>query len=184
MGNRGSQLLPQSERKVAHHLSAAKNAERHVVAQRKFAKEQDPKGKMWEKDEDLFTQMHKLADSITDRPELNATPPGAVNKNAKRKLAGQKIPGEMNKLPAYGVSEPDLRSLLFAAVHETKPGEVPNAAKLAAQFELKEDQVEKLLFYICPSMPIANSNLAQEVSARSFFPRASAPPASTSKVST
>ena len=143
---------------VATHLSAAKEAEKHVMEARREHKK-DPHTPHI-KSADLVTNMMSL-EMISNRPEESATPSGAVNKLSRRKYAGtgqQKQPSSAE--PTYGVTEPELRSLLVAC-RPLMDGPETEAAK----FRLKPDDVALLVHYNAgvvskPSSELGGQNVA------------------------
>ena len=150
---------------VATHLSAAKEAEKHVMEARREHKK-DPHTPHI-KSADLVTNMMSL-EMISNRPEESATPSGAVNKLSRRKYAGtgqQKKPSSAE--PTYGVTEPELRSLLVACrpLMDGTGTDAASVSGLAEKFRLKPDDVALLVHYNAgvvskPSSELGGQNVA------------------------
>jgi len=178
MGNRASQLLPQAERKVAKHLSAAKESE--AAAQRirdEFAMgEKMERGRfpsLGRVDQDIVGNMNELSKMqgiITGASDKQVMPEGALNPGAKRKLAGRGQVRQRDKdEPVYGVTQIELSQL--HALRRAQP-DVHTVPALAARFKIKPEDVKLLLRYTAPvvSYPDA-SDAAQLLSRRDFDPR-------------
>mmetsp|Transcript_21094 Transcript_21094/g.40985 ORF Transcript_21094/g.40985 Transcript_21094/m.40985 type:complete len:196 (-) Transcript_21094:986-1573(-) len=169
MGNTGMKMLPQAQRKTAMRLSSAQEAERQaeLMREQRAAEEgSTPDRKypsMGRPDEDMVRNMHAIMGegpnqrAILTHIDKSVMPEGAFNPAAKRKLAGRPADGRSRRMPAYGLTETDFKTLfktrggIFA---DTGDAEVVDSQKLAQKFKLREADVHLLLKYFSPVVPI------------------------------
>jgi len=189
MGGQSSKIiLPQSQRVVATHLSAAKEAEKAAQKLRDGLAARDGmhQGKypsLSRADADMVSNMHEImgtADvqtAITGHVDKSAMPEGAFVPGARRKLAGRGQMYEQQQQPRrplepeYGLDEGGLRNLFAmrgGVVGDTAESKMVESSQIAEHFKLKQADVHLVLKYLAPVTPLPDEEGEIKFSTRKF----------------